>query len=351
MAQQPPRTPDDKHETLQPLHPSMAGKLDPAFEKLYNDNVANTPLQAPDLAMLRQIYSRMYSYGKGPAPEVGKVCDASFALQSGDGSGSHIPLRIYQPATEGPWPVHVNFHGGGWGLGDLESEAHICRHVCVKANVVVIDVAYRLVPEHPFPTAVKDAWAAVRHITQHGAEEYGMRGDSVSIGGVSAGATIALILAHLARDSSPPVPLSLVAVGTPTIDDLSQYSSPSESPWPSMQENQFAPTLNWARLKWFDKLKQSFLNVDESNGWYLNLMQAPDFGRLAKTVVYTASADPMRDEGEAYARALAEAGVEVTLRRFPGVPHPFMHMNKDLWQAREYIDRMAREIRLAHWEA
>ncbi|MBV60142.1 MAG: hypothetical protein CMH65_02450 [Nevskiales bacterium] len=331
---------DGKHEALQPLHPSMAGKLDPVFEKLYNDHVANTPMKPIDLGKLRENYSRLYSYGTGPAPDVGKTYDTTFPLED----GTEIPLRVYEPATPGPWPVHIDYHGGGWGLGDLETEAHICQHLCVKANVVVIDVAYRLVPEHPFPTAITDSFEALKYIHQHGASKFNIKADSISLGGVSAGGAIALALAHLARDAS--IPLKLVAVGTPVIDDLSQYESAAESPWPSMRENEHAPTLNWARLAWFDKLKRE--TMSPSAGWYANLLNAPDFSGLCKTVVYTAGADPLRDEGEAYARKLTEAGNEVTLRRFPGVPHPFMHMDKDLWQASEFIDKTAREIRLAH---
>ena len=337
--------PDSKHEALQPLHPSMAGKLDPVFEQLYNNHVANTPMKPIDLGKLRENYSRLYSYGTGPAPDVGRVYDTTFPLDD----GTEIALRVYEPRErpEGGWSVHIDFHGGGWGLGDLETEAHICRHFCDKANVVVIDVAYRLVPEHPFPTAITDSWAAVKHIHEKGTERFNIRQDSISVGGVSAGGAIALAVAHLARDAS--IPLKLVAVGTPVIDDLSQYPSAADSPWPSMQENEHAPTLNWARLAWFDKLKRETMDT-KAAGWFANLLQAPDFSGLAKTVVYTAGADPLRDEGEAYARRLAEGGTEVTLRRFPGVPHPFMHMDNDLWQAREFINRMAREIRLAHWD-
>lgn len=340
---------DTKHEALQPLHPSMAGKLDPVFEELYNQHVANTPMKPIDLGKLRDNYSQLYSYATGPAPEVGRVYDTTFSLDD----GTEIPLRVYEPATKGPWPVHIDFHGGGWGLGDLETEGHICRHVCVKANVVVVDVAYRLVPEHPFPAAMMDSWAAIKHIHEGGAEKFNILQDSISLGGVSAGGAISLAMAHLARDAS--LALKLVAVGTPVIDDLSQYESAADSPWPSMRENEHAPTLNWARLAWFDRLKRTPTSTStaapdaDAASWLVNLLQAPNFSGLARTVVYTAGADPLRDEGEAYARRLAEAGTEVTLRRFPGVPHPFMHMDKDLWQAREFIDRTAREIRLAHW--
>lgn len=214
----------------------MAGKLDPVFEKLYNDNVAKTPARPIDLGELRATYSTLNSYGTAAAPEVGRVYDEQLALA----------VRVYEPASEGPWPVHVDFHGGGWGLDDLETEAHICRHVCAKANVVVVDVAYRLVPEFPFPTAVTDGFAALRHVHAHGARRFNVRPDSISVGGVSAGGCIALALAHLARDAG--LPLRLVAAGTP-VTDVSQYASAAEAPWPSMRENEMAPTLNWARLK------------------------------------------------------------------------------------------------------
>ncbi|GAB0138133.1 hypothetical protein EsDP_00006377 [Epichloe bromicola] len=345
---------DGKHEALQPIHPSMAGKLDPVFEKLYNDNVANTPSEPIDLALLRSKYSVLYSYGTGPAPDVGRVYDEQIPLD--DGTDTKLNVRVYEPDSEGPWPVHIDYHGGGWGLGDLDTESHICRHICQKADVVVIDVDYRLVPEHAFPVGITDGFAALKHVHARGAQRFNIKPDSISLGGVSAGACIALALAHLARDNEPaPIPLRLVAAGVPVVDDLSRYSSASESPFPSMRDNEWAPTLNWRRLAWFDKLKWSSLPADpaareaarEKVAWFANLLQAPDFRNLPKTLIYTAGADPLRDEGERYANVLVENGVEVTLRRFPGVPHPFMHMDKHLWQAREFIDRMAREIRIA----
>ncbi|KJZ78197.1 hypothetical protein HIM_02235 [Hirsutella minnesotensis 3608] len=345
------------HEALQPIHPSMAGKLDPVFEKLYNENVANTPLQPIDLSELRSKYSVLYSYGTGPAPDVGRVYDDEIPLD--DGSGAKLDVRVYEPPSPGPWAVHMDFHGGGWGLGDLDTEAHICKHLCVKANVVVIDVAYRLVPEHAFPTGVTDSFAALRHIHEQGPFRFGIRSDSISLGGVSAGGFIALALAHMARDHRPaPIPLRLVAAGTPVIDDLSQYASAKDSPFASMQENEMAPTLNWGRLAWFDRLKWSSLPSDPDEhgaararvGWLANLLKAPSYEGLSRTLIYTAGADPLRDEGERYAQLLIQSGVEVTVRRFPGVPHPFMHMDKDLWQARDFIDRTARELRLAHHE-
>ncbi|KAG6093432.1 hypothetical protein E4U30_004327 [Claviceps sp. LM220 group G6] len=356
-----------KHEALQPIHPSMVGHLDPVFEKLYNDNVANTPLQPIDLPLLRSKYSLLYSYGTGPAPPVGRIYDDQIPLLLNDNTTTTtLPIRVYEPDSPGPWPVHIDFHGGGWGLGDLDTEAHICQHICKKANVVVIDIAYRLVPEHAFPVGITDSFAALQYIHVHGSTRFNIQPERISLGGVSAGGCIALALGHLARDHCPErIPLRLIAVGTPVIDDLSRYASAGESSFLSMQQNEHAPTLNWARLAWFDKLKWSSLlpsspesrNQDEVKremqaarakvGWFANLLEAPNFKDLPKTVLYTAGADPLRDEGERYGRVLVENGVEVTMKRFPGVPHPFMHMDAHLWQAREFIDMTAREIRLA----
>ncbi|KAJ5761759.1 uncharacterized protein N7511_005141 [Penicillium nucicola] len=335
------------HEALNPIHPSVLPHLDPVFVQLYNDNVANTPSGPIDLSILRTKYSVLYSYGTGPAPDCARIYDAQVPGHNGD----LIPVRVYEPATPGPWPVHVDFHGGGWGLGDLDTESHILKHICNKANVCVIDVDYRLVPENAFPIGIQDSFAALQYIHKEGAEKFGIDPTRISLGGVSAGGNIALVCAHLARDSQ--IPLKLIAVGTPTVDNIASYKSASEAPWPSMQQMEHAPTLNWARLKWFDTLKWQSIDADGPNResqlgavkWYANLLDAPDFTRLPKTVIYTAGCDPLRDEGEAYARKLIEAGNEVIQKRFLGVPHPFMHMDKDLWQAKEFIDMTAEHIK------
>lgn len=331
----------------------MAGRLDPVFEQLYSERMANTPMRPPDLAVLRTNYSVLYSYATAAGPEVRRIYDDRILLEE----GQTLDVRIYEPSTPGPWPVHLDFHGGGWSLGDLDSESHICRHICAKAGVAVIDVAYRIAPEHPYPTAVTDSFGALKFVHGQGAARFNIRPDSISVGGVSAGAFIALSLAHLAAEAS--IPLVLVVAGTPVIDDLSQYASAADSPYASMRENEFAPTLNWARLTWFDKLRSSTLPSESiareaakrDMGWLINLLNAPKAtSSHPRTVIVTAGADPLRDEGERYAQKLVEEGVEVTLRRYLGVPHPFMHMDKELWQGRAFIDLISREIRLAHYE-
>ncbi|KAF2488548.1 triacylglycerol lipase [Lophium mytilinum] len=333
------------HESLNPLDPVVLPKLDPKFVEIYNKNVANTLNKPIDLNVLRKVYSRMYGYATAAGPE----CAKEYELEVPGWSkypGS-IAIRIYEPHGEKPeagWPVHFDFHGGGWGLGDLETESHICRHICVNAGVIVVDVDYRLVPEYPFPVGVRDCEAVLRHVLSKPAE-FKINPSIITFGGVSAGACIALIVNHLARDAG--IPIKGVIVGTPTVADISTCATASDSPYPSIRDMEFAPLLNWARLKWFDTLKWESLEKDDSAkraeqekdvSWFRDIIQAPNCEGLANiTVIMTAECDPLRDEGEAYGRMIEEKGNKVVVKRFKGVPHPFQHMDAALDQAKEFI--------------
>lgn len=351
------------HEALNPINADVLPRLDPKFIELYNTHVANTPNRPIDLAVLRKVYSRLYGYGTAPAPDCLREYEVQIAGWSkypGD-----IAIRVYVPHGDKPadgWPVHFDFHGGGkakfeiamqgeilnisagWGLGDLETESHICRHICVKASVIVVDVDYRLVPEFPFPTGVYDCYSAVQHVLGR-PDEFDVNTNVITFGGVSAGGNIALALNHLTRDAG--IRIKAVIVGTPTIADISKYSTPEDAPFASLKEMEFAPLLNWARLKWFDTLKWDSLVKDDPAkrveqeadvGWFKDIMEAPTFEFLAElTVIMTAECDPLRDEGEAYGRRLTEAGNKVIIKRFQGVPHPFQHMDMALNQAKEFI--------------
>lgn len=340
------------HEAINPIHPSMIGKMDPIFVELYNEHVANTPNKPIDLPVLRQNYSKIYSYGTAPAPEIDNVKDITFPSFDGE----EVGLRIYRPngvADDVVLPVHIDFHGGGWGLGDLNTESHILKHYVDLAKVCVIDVDYRLVPDYAFPTGLKDCYEATKYIYEN-SEKLKIDKSSISIGGVSAGGNICLAVSHLARDAG--ISLVLCVAGTPQVDDIEPYATAADSPYPSCKECEFAPTLNWARLKWFDKLKWDSLSSDSTErvkqlkeiGWFRSIITAPDFTNLPKTVIFTAGCDPMRDEGEAYADKLLKNGNEVVFKRYPGVPHPFMHMDASLWQAADFIKRTAFEIAVAH---
>ncbi|GKT40259.1 AB hydrolase superfamily protein [Colletotrichum spaethianum] len=343
------------HEALNPINPALLPRLEPKFIELYNTHVANTPNKPIDLDVLRKVYSRLYGYGTAPAPDCAKEYETT--VPGWEKYPGDIKIRVYVPHGEQPaegWPVHFDFHGGGWGLGDLETESHICRHICVKASVIVVDVDYRLVPEFPFPTGLYDCFSVVKSVlAEH--KSYAVNPAIITFGGVSAGGNIALAVNHLCRDAGNKV--KAVVVGTPTIADISQFPTAADAGkvYPSLGEMEFAPLLNWARLKWFDTLKWASLSQDndvlraeqeQDAGWFRDLMTAPNCENLADlTVVMTAECDPLRDEGEAYGNMIKSKGNDVIIKRFAGVPHPFQHMDAALPQASEFIEDTIQHVK------
>lgn len=357
-----------------PLHPSVIDQLDPAFVKLYNDHIANGPPTSTDLNIVRQNYSALYSYAAAPATGVGGIGETQ--VPGWDKYPGDINVRVYVPPGEEPgqrrvWPVHFNFHGGGmaplvsaavcliltvagWAVGDLETDAHICHHICASVPCCVIDVEYRLIPEYPFPIGIMDGLTAVAHIVANH-KTFSIDPANMTFGGESSGATIALVLNHLFRDAGFGDKLKGVIVGTPTISDVRKYATPDMSPWPSMREAEFAPLLNWAKLKWFDTFKWISLSGQHPTkpkeqkrdiSWFADAMKAPNFNDLAPlTYLATAELDPLRDEAEAYAKKMEEAGNKIVMRRFKGVPHHFMHMDRILPQGREYVQDVISHIR------
>ncbi|KEF54891.1 uncharacterized protein A1O9_09334 [Exophiala aquamarina CBS 119918] len=341
-----------------PIHPSVVDQLDPAFVRLYNEYIANSPPWPTDLNLVRQNYSTLYSYATAPASGVGGIGETQ--VPGWDKYPGDINVRVYVPPGEEPgkrktWPVHFNFHGGGWAVGDLETDAHICHHICASVPCCVIDIEYRLIPEYPFPIGIMDGLTAVAHIlTNH--KTFSINPNAITLGGESSGGTIALILNHLLRDAGYDDQLKAVLIGTPTISDVRRYATPDMSPWPSMREAEYAPLLNWEKLKWFDTFKWMSLSSQHPStkpkeqkrdiSWFADAMNAPNFKNLAPvTYIATAEVDPLRDEAEAYAKKVEEAGNKVIQRRFKGVPHPFMHMDRVLPQGQEYVQDIIAYVR------
>ena len=205
-----------------------------------------------------------------------------------------------------------------------------------------------------------DGLTAVAHILANH-KTFSIDPETVTLGGESSGATIALILNHMFRDAGLGDKIKGVVVGTPTISDVRKYATPDMSPWPSMQESQYAPLLNWEKLKWFDTFKWMSLSGGTSShhpgtshkeqkrdiSWFADAMNAPDFKNLAPlTWIGTAEVDPLRDEAEAYAKKVEEAGNKVFAKRYPGVPHPFMHMDRVLGQGREYVEDVIQHVKM-----
>ncbi|KAI1491826.1 Alpha/Beta hydrolase protein [Biscogniauxia mediterranea] len=243
--------------------------------------------------------------------------------------GAKVPVKIYHPDPsifgQGPYGVHLNFHGGGFVFGDLTHESQLCLSMRDGAGVVVIDVNYRHCPETIWGKCMEDAWAAVSW-TRASATELNINPESVSIGGISAGAHIAIVVQHMARDAGVPLKLCMATV-PPSTAGL-QFDDYTESPFPSFRDFAHGPILPWARINFFGKQCFPRDKVEEIRAmwphWWFAPLNADNWRGLCPTFIRTAECDPLRDEGEAYARQLVVGGTKVTMKRYIGCPHTFM---------------------------
>ena len=227
------------------------------------------------------------------------------------GPGGPIPVRLYRPEPASPAPVLIYFHGGGWVIGDIESHDHVCRGLANATPCVVISVDYRLGPEARFPAAVEDAYAATEWIANH-ADELGIDGGRIAVGGDSAGGNLAAVVTQLARDGSGPrlIYQLLVYPGT----DMRMA-------WPSVEENADGPLLTKAAMDWF--VSHYLRSEADRNDPQASPLLASSLRDLPPAFILTAECDPIRDEGEAYAARLRESGVAVEMKRYAGMPHGF----------------------------
>jgi acetyl esterase/lipase len=241
------------------------------------------------------------------------------------GPAGPIPARFYEPGGMGieERPLIVYFHGGGWTIGDLDTCDGVCRFLAQGVPATVLSVGYRLAPEHPFPAAVDDAlaaflWAALDNT------RLGVDPRRIAVAGDSAGGNLAAAVSLLARDESGPSP-ALQALIYPVTDAVGGQRSRDE----------FAKgfLLTKADMDWFEHhyLPPGSDNADPR----VSMLRAGDLSDLPPAYVATAGFDPLRDEGEAYAARLREAGVRVALRRHPGLIHGFANMTAVSSTARE----------------
>jgi len=276
----------------------------------------------------RQAYLLLRAVGGDDAP-VASVADRVVPGPSGD-----IPIRVYTPLGDGPFGLCVYFHGGGFTIGSVDGHDPVTRRLAHEAGVVVVSVDYRLAPEHPFPAAVDDAWAALQWTAAH-AEELGCVPGAVAVGGDSAGGCLAAVVSLLARDAGGPAIAQQLLI-YPTTDARADRGDA----YPSIEENAEAPFLPKVTIEWFG----DHYKADEDD-WRASPILAADLSGLPTAHVVTAQYDPLRDEGEAYAARLKEAGVPVTVTRYPTMPHVFVQMWGVLPAAKECMSELAGVLR------
>jgi acetyl esterase len=249
----------------------------------------------------------------GPRIEVGAVREVTL-----DEEGEvPVPARLYLPAQEpggfdGPPPVVVFLHGGGWVLGSVDSHDAVTRFLCRHGRVAVLSVDYRLAPEHPFPAAVEDAVHAVRWARRHG-QRWGFDGSRLAVAGDSAGGNLSAVACQQLR-GTPAMP-DLQVLVVPGVDFSRRTASRAT------YGNGFF--LTDSEIDWYEG---HYLGPDtDRRDPRASPLLADDLSGLPPAYVVVAGFDPLRDEGEAYARALRDAGVPVTLRRHTALVHPFVN--------------------------
>jgi acetyl esterase len=299
--------------------------VDPAIQQILDGLAATTPTALEDMspAELRSVMEQMAAIFPGPEVETE---DRTIPGPRGD-----LPVRIYRPEGDGPFPVAVFFHGGGFVIGSIASHDATCRSLCQRAGAVFVSVEYRLAPEHPFPAAPEDCYAATRWVFEHGAE-LGVEPSRLAVIGDSAGGNLAAVVCLMAKERGGP-PIAFQALVYPVTDHVDTVSR---------SENAEGYLLTTAAMDWFI---DHYADEEARTSPWCAPLRAVDLVGLPPALVVTAEYDPLRDEGEAYGRRLQEAGVPVTISRYDGVVHGFFSMTAIVPRAVDAEDEVAQALR------
>ena len=300
----------------------MPVTLDPDAAAVFKafQEAGRPPYETVSPAEARELYLKGRVVTNPEPPELKSV--QPLAIPSPDGP---IPARIYTPSrlrqTNGLAPCLVFFHGGGWVIGDLDSHDVVCRKLADEGQLIVISVDYRVAPEHKFPAAVEDAATATSWIADN-AKQFGIDASRLVVGGDSAGGNLAAVVAIWARDGNGPAIAGQVLI-YPATEAARTH--------PSHSEPETSILLTHSVTRWF---YDNYLNsAADIHDWRASPSRAKTLAGLPPAYVLTAGGDPLRDEGDEYARRLKEAGVPVTYRHFAGQFHGFFTMGKLLQQA------------------
>lgn len=309
---------------MQAMLDQLAAFEAPPIEELSTENARKVPLPGDAVVAL------LAEQGESTAPEA--VGDIAHQLIPGP-AGNEILLRVLTPAGDGPFPVIVYYHGGGWVIAGPDAYEASARALVNATDSVVVMVAYRQAPESPFPAAVEDAYAAYQWVTANAA---GLNGDPerIAVVGESAGGNLATVVSLLARENGDPLPVHQVL-----IYPVTQLVSADT---PSAQTYANAAPLNRAMLGWF---KERYLpDPALANNGLVSPLLVADLSGLPPATLITAEIDPLRSEGEAYAQRLEEAGVDVVYQNFDGVTHEFFGMGAVLPEAQDAVALVAQRL-------
>jgi acetyl esterase len=282
-------------------------------------------------AIARQSFTAMMQMAAAKDVAVGRV--ENFMIP---GPGGEIRARCYAPvAASGPLPTLIYFHGGGFVAGSLESHDGLCRLFAVEGGFKVISVDYRLAPEHPYPAAVDDAWAATQWIEANAAE-LGVDAGRIAVGGDSAGGMLAAIVTQLAREKGG-LKIAYQLLLFPNTQIGGETSS--------LREFGVGYFLERRAIDYFNSL---YLTPQaDKNSAKVSPLRARDFAGLPPAYIMLAGYDPLHDEGLAYAEKLRAAGVKVTVEDYAGLVHGFIYLQTVLPQAHDAVAAAAKAVKKA----
>ncbi|QHS16415.1 alpha/beta hydrolase [haloarchaeon 3A1-DGR] len=318
----------------------MATDLDPQAKAVLDERSDETVPRSHTLsvATYRERFRDLFAHQSNEP--VGRIQD--FAIPGPD---SDVPIRTYHPDRdqidgekqldgEGQPPVVVFFHGGGWVLGDLDCFDNLCTRVTNESGCIVVSVGYRRAPEHPFPAAVTDCYAATEWVAENAAD-FGGDPDRLAVVGNSAGGTLATVVSLIARDRDGPdidqQVLLYPVVNAERLRTFESYETVGSGYW---------LTMGSMRLFYEAYIEDP---VDYRNVYAFPL-QADDLSGLPPATILTAGYDPLRDEGSAYADALEADGVPVVRRHYGGQIHDFLSLTDDLDAAEGAIATIADDL-------
>jgi acetyl esterase len=295
--------------------------LDPQVQALL-DQMAGLPrLEELSVADARKQVERRIAVNLPTLPV------ASVLNRSIPGTGGSLPLRIYTPNGNGPFPLIVFFHGSGFVLCSLDTHDGVCRNLCSAAECVVVSVDYRLAPEHKFPAGPEDCYTATKWAAEH-AREFSADPRRLVIAGDSAGGNMVAVTALMIRDKGGPA-----LRGQLMFYPVTDYFNSGHL---SYAENAEGYGLTAAGMRWF---WGHYLNSEsEAENPFASPLRAKDLGGLPPALIITAEYDVLRDEGERYGARLVETGVPAKVSRYDGMNHGFFHMYGIVDKAKQALE-------------
>jgi acetyl esterase len=302
--------------------------IDPQVESLLSEMAAlgGPPIHELSVAEARTVAEGMTALAGDPI-EVAAVDNITIPVD-----GAEIGARVYTPEGDGPHPVVMFFHGGGWVICSLDTHDNVARAICRDAEALVVSVDYRMAPEHRFPTAAHDCFAATKWVAEN-ASSLGGDAGRLAVCGDSAGGNLSAVVSQMARDAGGPA-IAYAALIYPAVDMTRKGGS--------LDENASGYFLETEGMEWF---MNHYLTEAEKADVLASPLLHSNLAGLPDTFIATCEYDPLRDEGEAYGDALRAKGVHVENKRYEGLIHGAANMTGVLDGGRQLVSDVAAHLR------